>query len=44
MVGFGCAGSEHGCCFDGKTLAEGPEFQGCPMTLTDTCNLDKEKG
>ena len=44
LSGCGCAGSEHGCCFDGETQAEGPDFQGCPMTLGETCSLEKVKG
>ncbi len=26
----GCKGTEHGCCPDGVTAAEGPEYLGCP--------------
>ena len=30
LVG-GCAGTQHGCCDDGKTSARGPNKAGCPM-------------
>lgn len=26
----GCKGTEHGCCPDGITAADGPDFLGCP--------------
>ena len=27
----GCAGTQHGCCDDGKTSARGPDKAGCPV-------------
>ena len=39
-----CAGSEYGCCPDGKTSAQGPEFEGCLTKPGEVCDMQEEKG
>ena len=35
------AGSAHGCCTDGQTPANGPEFEGCGEIPGQQCNVPK---
>lgn len=46
-----CENSWYGCCPDGKTSAQGPEFEGCPFlcgcnklgSYTDTCDVETQQ-
>ena len=37
----GCVGTEHGCCPDGETPSEGPDFEGCSEYPGEICHLPK---
>ena len=37
----GCDGSEYGCCPDGKSPSQGPDFEGCDEYPGELCHLSK---